>query len=212
MMDSLDILTNIIIQEYFFMTGCLIIVTDPGNVFRYNGDKPVIHIQLEDSYIHSDIFIHYLGCQGIIMKTNNPVSNFQNLENEIKVAKDRFNNRKFLLLPGNKLEENISDILTTDEIKFVADLNVLEQNFISDKEYLFVIWTHSYIGNDNNNQVVLDKWFPMNRSFLYKNNLYPNKLVNQMGRILRMATFYYEPYSVIGKYSQYLIDRLIDIG
>lgn len=197
-MDSpLDILTNIIIEEYFLMTGCLIIITDFGNVFRYNGHIPLVKIQ--DNYIHEDTFIHYLGCQGIIMKTNNPVSNFQKLENQIKGAKDRFNNRKFLLLPGNEMRENLSDILTTNEIKFVADFNVVEGKFISHIEDVFVIWTHSYVGKDINNKIVLDEWFPTNRSFLYKNNLYPNKLINQMGKILNMATFYYEPYSVIGK-------------
>lgn len=200
-MDSfLDILANLVIQRYFLSSRCLLIFIDHGNNFSYSGSLPIVTMQVQLDNIHSDVFLHYFGCQGIVMKTNNPVVHFKSFEREIKLARDRFNTRKFLVLPGDNLEENLEDIFSTEEIMHVADLDIIDE-IIDIHEPNFSIWTHPYPGMNLEKKFLLDKWFPKNRTFLYGSNLYPDKLKNQMGRKLRMATFPYEPYSVIGKCS-----------
>lgn len=195
----LNILTNIIIQKYFQNSGCLLIFTDYGNSFQYSNDLPVVNILIENKDLHPEIFLHNFGCQGIIMKSNNPASSFKSFESQIKFSGERFNRRKYLIIQGNDMQENFTEILSSEEIMYVSDLVIVEKNADISKELAFFLWTHSYVGNDMRNQIVLDTWFSHNKSFLYQQDLYPNKLKNQMGRKIRMATFRYEPYSIVGK-------------
>lgn len=194
----LDLLANLIILKYFQNSRCLLIFTDQGNSFEYSGNIPVINIEIENNTVHSEIIFNYFGCQGIIMKTNSPVSMFKSFELEIRLGIERFNRRKFLVLPGVNMYENFTDILSTDEIMYVADLDVVEESNNAIDTF-YTIWTHSYVGTDSKTRVTLDYWFLKNETFLFNINLYPDKLRNQMGRTLKIGTFHYEPYAVLGK-------------
>ncbi|KAI2473956.1 Ionotropic receptor 41a.3, partial [Diabrotica virgifera virgifera] len=50
---------------------------------------------------------------------------------------------------------------------------------------------------NNCEKVLLDVWYSKNKSFVFDNNLYPDKLKNQMGRVLKLATMHYVPYNII---------------
>lgn len=191
-----NILANLIIQKYLQNCHCLLIFTDLENSFLYSGNLPVINVEIQNNNIRPEIFFHYFGCQGIVVKTKKPVSFYKTFEKEIKLRKERFNERRFLFLPGNDMEENITDIFYSDEIMYVADLDIIEENTNGSS---FLIWTHSYVGHDIKHKILLDVWFSNNQTFLYNRDLYPDKLKDQMSRNLRMATFTYEPYSIIGK-------------
>lgn len=195
----LDILANLIIQAHFQNTGCLIIFTDEENSFHYSGNIPVLVFKIGYDYDRSNCYIHHFGCQGIIMKTNNPISHFKDFENDIKYSTERYNKRRYLLLEGSSMKENLADILLTDEIIYVADIDVIEGNFNKIEEWIFSIWTHSYVGDDSRQKVLLDLWYSKNKTFRNTNDLFPNKLKDQQGRPLRMATFTYEPYSIVGE-------------
>lgn len=195
----MDILANLIIQKYFDNSACLLIFTDEGNTFQYSGNIPVVIVKGGSDCNRSDFYIHHFGCQGIIMKTNNPVSYFKDFENDIKYSRERFNKRRYLLLEGSSMMENLTDILLTDEIIYVADIDVIEGKSDETEECIISIWTHSFVGDDSRKPVLLDLWYSKNRTFMNRNDLYPNKLKDQQGRALRMATFTYEPYSIIGE-------------
>lgn len=195
----LNILSNLIVQSYFQSSGCLLIFSDHENGFQYSSDIPVVNILVDNKGIHPEIFLHSFGCQGIIINSNNPVSNFKSFEKVIRYSTERFNRRKFLLLEGNNMQENFTDILSSEEILYVSDLVIVEKNCDIREDLAFSIWTHSYVGDDMRKRINLNTWFSNNKSYLYDQDLYPNKLKNQMGRRIRMATFRYEPYSIVGK-------------
>lgn len=195
----IDILANLIIQKHFDNSGCLIILTDQGNTFGYSGNLPVVNVKGGYDSNRSYFNIHRFGCQGIIMKTNNPVSHFKHFEKDIKFSRERFNRRRYLLLEGSLIEENLTDILFTDEINYVADIDFIQGKPDKTNEWIFSIWTHSYVGDDVRKRVLLDLWYSKNRTFLSNIDLFPKKLKNQKGRVLRMATFTYEPYTIIGE-------------
>ncbi|KAJ8981078.1 hypothetical protein NQ317_015301 [Molorchus minor] len=134
------------------------------------------------------------------MKTNSPVWLLKNLEREIRLTMERFNDRKYLILAGNGTEDKVVDVFKLKELDYISDLLVVQENFESVGSInSYNILTHKYFGAINNSDcILLDVWWPVNKTFMLGNNLFPNKLINQMGRALRIATFEYEPYSIIG--------------
>nr|XP_023011479.1 uncharacterized protein LOC111518299 [Leptinotarsa decemlineata] len=203
-----DVLANLIIQQYFMNCRCLLAFTDYENRFYFNGVLPIVNIRVNISKtcVHPEVFLRYYGCQGIIVKSNKPTVVFRTIEHEIRLTTERFNNRKYLFLPGDDMMENMKDIFGMKELHYVADMVVAN----SEKDYngtntffvpdeILSLWTHKYMGTEDNiNGVFLDKWFSKNNSYKLNKYLYQNKLINQMKRKIQFATFQYEPYSVIG--------------
>uniref|UniRef100_A0A6P7F088 Uncharacterized protein LOC114324952 n=1 Tax=Diabrotica virgifera virgifera TaxID=50390 RepID=A0A6P7F088_DIAVI len=203
----LDILLNIIVKTYFLDSRCLLVFTDEDNYFDYNGDIPVINIKVSKDSINPHLFLHYFGCKAVLIKTNNPVTVFEQFENEIRTSIERFNERKFLIAPGLHINENITNIFLSHSIRYVVDFVAItladyswnNNSFISKHIERYNLWTHKYVGFDYSQKELLDTWYSVNRSFVHNSNLYEYKLKNQMGRTLRMATFQYEPYSIPGE-------------
>ncbi|KAI2473954.1 Ionotropic receptor 41a.2, partial [Diabrotica virgifera virgifera] len=201
------VLCNLIIQKYFFDT-CLLIVTDRDNVFEYYGNISTVTLQPDrDDFNRSNPFRGYYGCKNIIIKSNKPVSAFRLIEQEIRLSLERFHTRKYLFVPGNDMTEELSEILSTYEITYVADLVVVEREvlipgipgFLSNHSEIYQLWTHCYIGTENrpNEKMLLDFWYSKNKSFAFNTNLYLDKFTNQMGRILKLGTMHYEPYNIV---------------
>ncbi|KAK9702662.1 hypothetical protein QE152_g29799 [Popillia japonica] len=111
---------------------------------------------------------------------------------------ERFNFRKYLFIPEEGATEDVTEVFHSEAIQFVADRNIL---------------THKYSGvEDHNNIIVLDKWYSVNRSFEFGRNLYPNKLLNQFGRTLRLGTIDYVPYSIIDSLDGLDISILMELA
>ncbi|KAJ8924147.1 hypothetical protein NQ315_006931 [Exocentrus adspersus] len=205
----IDFLANLLLQQYFLNSRCLLIFTDDFNNFTYNGNLPLVQIGIKDKTLHQDLIFRYFGCQGIVIKNNIPLWTLQTVEKLIRLNFERFNSKRYLILQGSKTEETLSDILKLQELSFVADLVVVEEgpkslgsgnHFITQENAVYSLWTHQYVGAGDgaNKKIFLDLWFSDTKRFKYSKDLYGSKLVNQMGRELRMATFQYEPYSIIG--------------
>ncbi|XP_056641070.1 glutamate receptor ionotropic, delta-2-like isoform X2 [Diorhabda sublineata] len=198
----LDTVLNVILSTYFINSKCLIIFTDGDNVFNHNLSIPVINVKINNDNIHSEVFLNSFGCQGIVMKSDRPSTVFQTFEMEIRNSTERFNHRQFLIATGTNSTENPMEIFESTQIQYVADLLIVEEtthNNSNDLGEVYELWTHKYTGLQNNSEkVLLDVWYSLNESFSYGANLYPNKLKNQMSRVLKMATFQYEPYTIIG--------------
>ncbi|XP_021918219.1 glutamate receptor ionotropic, kainate 4-like [Zootermopsis nevadensis] len=56
--------------------------------------------------------------------------------------------------------------------------------------------THRFVGQNPSERVSLDMWMPT-MDFLYKANLYPDKISNLMGKHITMTTMHYPPLTVI---------------
>lgn len=209
-----NILINLIINNYFNNSRCLFIITDENHEIDYKGNMPVVNIRIINNTINSSILFHYFGCQGILIQSENPMKIFADFETAIRLNIERFNTRRFLI--NHIIVDNDSkyeDFFNLNELNYVSDILLIiprsrlqpnQNNSLRNVDDIFIAFdllTHRYAGVENHNEpVLLDKWFLKNSSFLYNANLYPNKLSNQLGRPLRMATFTYEPYSIIGTY------------
>lgn len=199
---SLAILTNLIIETYFNESRCIYILTDAKNQFEYSGNVPNILLRIEDEEVNTDLIFNHFGCQGFVVNVNKPKSVFQNIEDSIRLTMERFNFRKYLFIPEEGATEDVTEVFHSEAIQFVADVIVIAQN---KSDLIYDILTHKYSGvEDHNNIIVLDKWYSVNRSFEFGRNLYPNKLLNQFGRTLRLGTIDYVPYSIIGSILFYL--------
>lgn len=211
MLCHLNILANLILNTYFKETGCILIFKDSSSNFIYNGEFPFVTFKLNKSIIKEELVFNNFGCQGIVISTENPVKVFENLENVMRLNHERFNIRRYLFLPVYSFGSAVSDVFNSNALNNVADLLIIETNNnlvnVQDtafknhyKNKLFYLFTHKYVGNVNSNEkILLDIWFAKNLSFMYFNNLFPDKLTNQMGRQLRIATFTYKPYAIPGK-------------
>lgn len=211
----MEVLITTIFTQYFSSSRCLIVVTDESNIMYPQIVIPMIRINLDERRFSekSKVLFNYFGCQDFIVNVNKPVSVFQDIEMEIKMHQDRFNKRKYIFIPGHQRSENIFDIFEMNEVQYVSDLLVIyEENFSKIKkrkfykfldytDYIYSLWTHQYMGfSENNKPYLLDKWLSENSSFLLNNNLFPDKITNQKGRILRSAVFQYAPYVIVGKW------------
>lgn len=196
----LAILTNLIIDTYFNETRCLYIFANSENHFNYLGEMPTVIFDTINEKINPDLVFNHYGCQGFIINSKNPRIIFENIETNLKVSMERFNTRKYLFVPTDDRVEDILDVFESGALEYVADLNVIIRGNSTDENGIFEILTHKYIGTSNYNEIyLLDKWFTSNYSFLFGNNLYPNKLNNQFGRPIKLGTINYVPYSIIGE-------------
>ncbi|XP_018576987.1 uncharacterized protein LOC108915443 [Anoplophora glabripennis] len=207
----LNLLVSVIIQKYFLNSRCIIYFSEKFNSLDYTGPIPILQINVQNMNIHKDLIFRYFGCQGIIISNNLPIWTFEIFEKLIRLSSERFNTRRYLILSGNNPKENLTDIFNIKELTHISNMVIIEEykrkrkkttgkQYIMDQKHItYIVSTHGYVGLKNNNRrIILDFWSSNLKKFKFNNNLFPNKLLNQMGRELRMATFHYEPYSIIG--------------
>ncbi|XP_062557001.1 uncharacterized protein LOC134221843 [Armigeres subalbatus] len=90
-----------------------------------------------------------------------------------------------------KITRLLKDIQSHPAIEEIANLLL-----IVPKEDRFEFLTHRYVGNSPEalDLLVLDSYFPRNGSYLEGVSLFPNKLVDLMGKTFRLASFYLLPW------------------
>lgn len=198
----LGILTTIIVNKYF-NESCTLILTDKFG--------PDIQISVPFTiFEHVDETALALGCQNIVIHNGEPDKMVVLLEDKIRNSSPRFNDRKYLI----SLRKDFQDfknlyllfhfvpnvVLVKYEIFKIKNCTFLEicNNFV------FTFWTNNFVGVENNDDFyILDFWFSKNQTFLFNKKLYFDKIKNMEGRVLKMATFSYEPYAIVGKYSSF---------
>lgn len=230
----LNILSNIILSKYYGDSVCIFVITDPYNDFYYNGKIPTVNLKVNDNVFHPDNFRRSYGCLGFLLKSNTPCELFYNIEKMIRYSDERFNERQYLILPGDDYDETkIMCMFDLEEIEYVDDILIVipkQIKIVTHDEYsnqtieykqffletpnitAFDLITHKYIGDIHNETVLLDKWFSSNKSFIYNNNLYPDKITNQKGRALRVTTFTYPPYAIPSRFCLFLKRKLLKSG
>lgn len=206
----LTTLVNIIIDKYLTEgSRCLFLFKDNYcEVFEYHGNVSLVVVDVTGNTLDSNLVFQEYGCQGFIIQSKDPVKIFNQLEYDMKFQKDRFNMRKYLILITDR-SYNYTPVFDSVYLQYVSDFLLIypQQNKKLCKSSLgvncenqdYALLTHKYVGKEQNESpVLLDLWFSTNQSFLYNTLLYPNKITNQEGRILRTAFFTYEPYSITG--------------
>lgn len=204
---GINILINLIISRYYNNSRCLIYFTD-NNTTLFPTKIPTIQIYVTQNNIQPDIIFNSFGCQGVIIYARNISGILSNFEREIRLHNDRFNYRRYLFVPTDFDKFDTEEFFGLTELDNICDLVLLQPipkrncSLIEHSDEIFEIKTHKYVGTENNNHpMVLDKWFMGNTSFLYGVNLFPDKMKNQLGRPLKLATLPFQPYSIVdGKF------------
>ncbi|XP_066142608.1 glutamate receptor ionotropic, kainate 4-like [Euwallacea fornicatus] len=185
----MEILLNTIITTYFSTSRCVNVIDDHSYSLNIKLNTQKTVLTLFDNF--DLISIHQ--CQDFLVYTQNPVTIFKYLEEQIRVHPQRFNQRRYVFASSDNYHQEFFEIFNSTEINFVSDLILVLD---IDKDAIG-IWTHRYVGLERSNEAyLLDKWFRANQSFMLKQNLFPDKLKNQEGRALRTAIFFYEPYVI----------------
>ncbi|XP_050306285.1 uncharacterized protein LOC126743299 [Anthonomus grandis grandis] len=200
MTSAIASLLNIFFATYFFNSRCVVLVSDDmKDLDISNAKAPLLLINSDDHNNFTSLF-NYSGCQDFVVFAKDPVSLLQVIEEQIQAHQDRFNERGYVFLPKEDPVEDSLKIFNLEEISYISDLVVVTFDEISlnEQHKSFNIWTHQYIGQgENNKPLLMDKWFSVNKSFLYERNLFPDKLTDQKGRVIKLAVFNYEPYVII---------------
>lgn len=211
----LNFVINLILKQYFESERCIFLLTDQEFSINAIGTNiPIVILRDINATFSYDLLFSNFGCQGILLHVERPHLTFHELERQFRLHIDRFNQRKYLILPtleapgiitnfSGPTLTYVSDILVVVLEKISKGLSSKEkQNVILDTiNEFYSFYTHKYIGNYHNNELVLLHSWNFNSSELFfdLDNLYPDKLNNQMGRPLRIATFTYLPYSIPSK-------------
>lgn len=191
----LNSILNIILTTYFSNSRCVNYISDNANVFISFYKIPVLVLNASKY----EILFHGCGCKNFVLNTNQPYVIFDHIEREMSLHSDRFNSRKYVVIA--KSGTDLLAFSNTQYITYVSDLIILIANDTI-RSRKIDIWTHIYTGLAGNNEFYfLDTWFFSNKSFLFNNNLFPQKLKNQKLRPLKCAVFPYEPYVIIGEYN-----------
>ncbi|XP_022916739.2 probable glutamate receptor [Onthophagus taurus] len=192
----MHVLANLLISTYFNQFHCILIFSN--NHFEYNSKIPIVSVGCDEK-IDENVVFKYHGCQGIVISCENDLGIFENFEFLLKSNLERFNFRRYLIFGGN------FEIFSSKSINYVADVVMVSKEFDFDDKFwlgydsIFGMYTHRYVGEKSQREIVLlDKWFLKNQSFSFNFNLYLDKLQDQNGRELKIATFNYEPYSIPG--------------
>ncbi|KAK9892095.1 hypothetical protein WA026_018297 [Henosepilachna vigintioctopunctata] len=163
--------------------------------FAYKGNKQVINFSINYSenktIINDYITSEYHGCQGFLIDSLHPVEVFEQIEKQIRLSIVRFNFRRYLFIIRND-EKDIKIAFKTDALTHVADVLIINPR----NSDTFELWTHNFVASENMNELkLLDIFFAENKSFLFETNLYPDKLKNFEGRVLKITCFNYAPYA-----------------
>ncbi|KRT81137.1 hypothetical protein AMK59_5438 [Oryctes borbonicus] len=205
-------LINLILNQYFNNTGCLIILShDRLDYFNYHGKLPSVFVNLQDSNIPENLIFRYYGCHGIIIVGENPITIFQNVELKMKFAQDRFNFRRYLFISTeHHCSSNLKNLrskamMFVEDILIICSISNRNLNSLEEDEYTFELYTHKFVGprKQLTDIIWLNTWYYRNQSFLLNSNLYPDKICDQQGRILRIVCFTYKPFTVVGKCLKY---------
>lgn len=210
----LNFLVNLILNQHFQNERCLFYLTDQQfGISAVETNIPVVVLRDENATFPYELLFSNYGCQGIVLHVQHPCNVFTELERQIRLHLDRFNERKYLILPTQKGSEIMEEFFAMSLTNYIADILFvvfergwkkaifnIKNDILDGMAEFYAIYTHQYIGSENSNRaVLLQKWKYNSTKHTELKNLYLDKLSNQMGRRLRIATFTYLPYSIPSK-------------
>lgn len=200
MLLHLQCMLDLIIENYFNSSLCIL-------HYHENIDN-FVHLSKISTYsINGYEHLHLdrqQFCKDFLVQHENANIAFSSLEDAIKIDNNiKYNYRKYIFILNNPEELNsfyksnlltfVRDVLVIVPHYYYENENIFE--FSSEKVTKFDLYTHQFIGViGNNDPILLDTWFSTNFSFKFNNNLFPDKITNQLGREFRAPCFHHIPY------------------
>ncbi|KAK6621637.1 hypothetical protein RUM44_001444 [Polyplax serrata] len=200
-------LTDQILSRYFDRFRCLTYITnDLEGVLPVKRDLPVFLINfanstsaVQDGLLRES---HELSCGGFIIQINSgQISSLMDRFVAIKrkAVCCRYNNQRYLFLPVRETTTDFS-FMTHSNVTYFPNLVFVSVNETESSRDGFVLFGHT-VFNHYKHQVlnvsheVLDYWTP-ERGFEYRNDLFPDRVANVMGRKFMFAALQYPPFNL----------------
>lgn len=186
-MASLQVLVNIILQQYFLNNNCIINIEDNATTNRVKLNIPSFSIDLSKSTVKLP------QCQVFFINVEHAIETIENIENAMRFNSTfQYNSRAYLIVANNNLNKmSFKNKIFT----YISNILLLKVAGFEKNQY-YELYTHNYKDQRGNNKgVLLNIWFPQNRSFLSDNiNLFPNREKNLNGRTFINAFVNNPPY------------------
>ncbi|XP_015596404.1 glutamate receptor ionotropic, delta-1 isoform X2 [Cephus cinctus] len=198
-----------LIAQRFLNDTCLVVFSNNGCAFK--SVIPALYFDpydtlLENENMDSETYkttylteILEIGCNGFVIQTKNPARQFVLLEETFVLVNNR-GNRKLIFLPllEKSSFKNLDShsIVETRSANYVPNLIMVEPSVTKN---IFNLKTHYFGGTSNQSKeiIVLDTYNITSGKFLLDANLFPDKIKDLQGKILRAAVFHYMPYVVL---------------
>ncbi|XP_077285106.1 putative glutamate receptor [Arctopsyche grandis] len=203
-MTSLNLLLNIIVNKYLLKTYCLTVLSKTHldiieniPIMRYDQTNISDPISMSSFILKS----FDLGCSDFIILLDSPQEFLSIFDENIHLTNQRRGNRKLVFLPSfadQTSRDKLISILQESTLSFVPDILLVLPACDAVNCSDYDLATHKYVGTHGNGElVILDRWRSNNKTFARNTYLFPDKLTNMQGRVLKVATFSYKPYSII---------------
>lgn len=206
---SLLVLLKFVISTYLQRSRCLIAFSNEN--FNLQLEIPFLTIKVINGTYPRDVLLKSFGCEDMFIETNEPSKFLDDFEDLISKHKQRFTSRRYLFL-SDRSDENFKRFFRNNNLKFILDILYVIPRFTDSPSNVqkigqmkdnvaYELWTHEFGGPENKfcKPRLVDVWFSKNSSFLYNNYLYPDKISDQNGKTIKVATITYPPYAVVGK-------------
>lgn len=186
------ILLTIIMREYFSHFYCILQFEDDFVVrsVSQNGNYYLTSdAQLDATHVNK-----FDLCLGIVINIReNTQAKFEMFEDFIqKHSKARFQERRYVVMFNSTKDKEFYQFFASNYLKFVSDMLVVKD--IPEREGEFALFTHQFVGLENNDKIVLiNEWSAISQSFASNSTLYPDKLKNLQGKRLIVGGEKYLP-------------------
>lgn len=187
---KLDLLINILIQQFFNSSSCFIVVSD--SKFSLSLPSGSVVVNTDSSSISTTVF-HNFGCQNFVLDVLDPVHTFELLEHEIRRHKESLHSRKYLIVTDGNLFSEVPLSVSCHGLL----VNVSKFLTRAGKEEIeSSIWKLQHLAQP---QVLINKWFSINQSFLWNHTISHEEHSALKGYIIKVGTFDHPPYVVVRK-------------
>ncbi|XP_062556996.1 uncharacterized protein LOC134221839 [Armigeres subalbatus] len=190
-------LVNLIVLRYFKDIFCTCIITQtPEDDYLITFRPPYSAIYLDLTTVDEQTLLDSIdnGCQSFIVTTSASQTFLDEFHYFHDRALQRFSNKKVVILIDNQtIHLEINELVQHDAIHDIPNLLFV----IPDDHDRIKLKTNRFITQDRySDLILLDEYIPSLGTFLYENDLFPQKLHNMEGRYLRLAIFNYHPYTM----------------
>ncbi|EDS44681.1 conserved hypothetical protein [Culex quinquefasciatus] len=182
--------------QYFNDLYCTCFISNTNDIdFELNFElsQPVIWIDIEKANSEDLLSSIENGCQSFILTEDSWLPFFEGFWYLHDRTVQRFANKKVIIALDYDSEyfkvEPIFEHVVVHDIPQLLVIVQVEDDRID-------VVTNKFTGRDTQQEVILlDSFVPSLGTFLYGNELFPDKLLNLQGRFLRLAIFNYSPYT-----------------
>ncbi|XP_073951487.1 glutamate receptor ionotropic, delta-2-like isoform X2 [Choristoneura fumiferana] len=199
----LEVLLQILINNYLLESYCVTVITETKLIFRPPSNVTFMYIHAEINITNLILDASEHGCSDFIVQTSEPENFMAAFETVNHLGDIRRSNKKLIFLPLHDETFNASvlmNILTLKMTGFIANiLLVVPSEKCPEYCNYYDLVTHNFVGPDAevDDPLYLDRWDFGLEQFDKGVNLFPHDMSNMNGKTVKVAAFTYKPYVLL---------------